>query len=1331
MKKNYSIGLDIGTNSVGWAVLADDYRLIRKKMRVQGNTDETKIKKNFWGVRLFDEGQTAENRRLKRTNRRRISRRRNRLIYLQEIFNEEINQLDGNFFQRLDESFIVKNDKIHSEHPIFGTLEEELNYHEKYKTIYHLRAHIANATEKVDLRLVYLAVAHIIKYRGNFLIEGKLDANNSDVNQLFDDFLVQYNAVFQQQNNEENSSSACRESNLELISQEKISRSQKADKILDDFPEEKSTGTLGQFIKLIVGNQGNFKKTFNAEDDLKLQFSKEEYDVMLEDILAIIGDEYADVFASAKKVYEAIELSKILDSTPSVGKSRLSSSMIKRYSEHREDLKDFKYFIKNSLPGEYKEIFHDISADGYAGYIDGKISEKEFYTYIEKKIKSLSGSEVFIIKIKQEDFLRKQRTYDNGVIPHQLHLSELTAILDSQETYYSCIKKNKDKIKQLLTFRIPYYIGPLGNGKSQFSWLTRKNMNPIRPWNFSESIDVGKSASQFIERMTNKDTYLPTENVLSKHSLIYEKFMVFNELTKVSYVNERGQTQNFSSEEKRKIYDDLFKQQRNVNELDLIKFLNNEYGIEVTEINGIESKFNSKLATYHDLVKQGVPRVFLDDSSNEEALEDIIRKMTVFEDRKMMQEQLSMYHSILPQAVIKKLERRHYTGWGRLSKQLITGLRDETSQKTILEYLINDDGFEKNINRNFMQLINDDNLTFKQQINKAQSMQESTDVNDVVDKLAGSPAIKKGILQSLKIVDELVAIMGYLPNNIVIEMARENQTTFQGKQNSQSRYKKLEKYIKELGSSILGDHPTNNKALQNEKLYLYYLQDGKDMYTGEALDISILSTYDVDHIIPQSFLTDNSIDNKVLTSSSENRGKSDNVPSEEIVYKMERFWNKLLDCKSISQRKYDNLTRILRGGLTEDVKACFIKRQLVETRQITKNVARILHERFSQTDENVNIITLKSSITSEFRKIFGIYKVREINDYHHANDAYLNGVVAITLLKVYPKLKPEFVYGDFPKYNSYTENKATAKKTFYSNIMKFFKEGKVVVDENGEIVWEPDTVSIIKSVLESKQMNIVKKTEVQKGGYYKETVQPKGNSAKLIPRKTKGMEWETTKYGGFDSPEVAYSLIVSSQKGKKCKKEFVKVTVMEQNKFEENNLSFLENKGYKSPTVIAKLSKYTLFELENGRRRLLASSDESQKGNQFVLPSYLQYLLYLSVRLEKLDEEDRAYLETHREQFGEMMQLIKQFADITILAEKNMTQILSLYEENKDCDIELLCSSFVNLLKFTSMGAPSDFTFFSKKIPRARYTSTKELLDATIIFQSITGLYETRWNVGE
>lgn len=82
MNKPYTIGLDIGTASVGYAVQYENYDLVKKKMKIKGNGTKKTIKKNFWGVRLFDAGDTAAGTRMKRTTRRRYTRRRNRIRYL-------------------------------------------------------------------------------------------------------------------------------------------------------------------------------------------------------------------------------------------------------------------------------------------------------------------------------------------------------------------------------------------------------------------------------------------------------------------------------------------------------------------------------------------------------------------------------------------------------------------------------------------------------------------------------------------------------------------------------------------------------------------------------------------------------------------------------------------------------------------------------------------------------------------------------------------------------------------------------------------------------------------------------------------------------------------------------------------------------------------------------------------------------------------------------------------------------------------------------------------------------------------------------------------------
>ena len=77
--KKYNIGLDIGTTSVGWAVVDNETNKVIRK----GN-------KKLWGVNLFEQANTAEARRMQRNTRRRYDRRRKRIKLLQNEFYNEI-----------------------------------------------------------------------------------------------------------------------------------------------------------------------------------------------------------------------------------------------------------------------------------------------------------------------------------------------------------------------------------------------------------------------------------------------------------------------------------------------------------------------------------------------------------------------------------------------------------------------------------------------------------------------------------------------------------------------------------------------------------------------------------------------------------------------------------------------------------------------------------------------------------------------------------------------------------------------------------------------------------------------------------------------------------------------------------------------------------------------------------------------------------------------------------------------------------------------------------------------------------------------------------------
>ena len=169
--KKYNIGLDIGTTSVGWAVVEEENQKIIRK----GN-------KALWGVRLFEEAMTAEKRRISRNTRRRYDRRRNRIQLLQEEFKEEINRVDDKFFQKLQESKYNESDITNKTIKLTPNEQEQIKqYNDKYKTIYHLRYKLMNNPEKENIKLIYLALHHIIKYRGNFQY-GNSYFNSNNIN---------------------------------------------------------------------------------------------------------------------------------------------------------------------------------------------------------------------------------------------------------------------------------------------------------------------------------------------------------------------------------------------------------------------------------------------------------------------------------------------------------------------------------------------------------------------------------------------------------------------------------------------------------------------------------------------------------------------------------------------------------------------------------------------------------------------------------------------------------------------------------------------------------------------------------------------------------------------------------------------------------------------------------------------------------------------------------------------------------------------------------------------------------------------------------------------
>ena len=140
--------LDIGTTSCGFAVTDENYNILRLKG------------KKAWGVRLFDEAQSAEERRLLRGNRRRLERKKLKISWLQQIFKTEIEKIDNNFLTRIKYSNLWQEDKllmnknINSKDSLFhdnidGHIYDDKSFYNEYPTTYHLRQELTKYPAKI------------------------------------------------------------------------------------------------------------------------------------------------------------------------------------------------------------------------------------------------------------------------------------------------------------------------------------------------------------------------------------------------------------------------------------------------------------------------------------------------------------------------------------------------------------------------------------------------------------------------------------------------------------------------------------------------------------------------------------------------------------------------------------------------------------------------------------------------------------------------------------------------------------------------------------------------------------------------------------------------------------------------------------------------------------------------------------------------------------------------------------------------------------------------------------------------------------------------------
>lgn len=1119
--KKYYLGLDIGTDSAGYAVTDVDYSLLKYRGEP------------MWGTTLFESANDCADRRMHRTSRRRIDRRQQRVSLLAELFAQEITKNDPRFFIRRRQSALFEEDSLYGVKIFAGEGVTDREYHEKYPTIHHLIVELMESEKPHDIRLIYLACGWLIAHRGHFLFEVPADKVGEllDFSLVYQEFLAYF---LEQQLDLPWSAEISAGKVLEVLQMEAgVKKKEEAFKnelfggkkipktTTEEFPFSREA-----IVKLLSGGVVKLSDLYTNDayaemESVALSMDDEEFVRIVSEL-----DEEGDLLYKLRKLRDCAQLISAMR-----GEHCVSAAKVAIYAQHSKDLKWLKYFVKTYCPEKYNEFFRDAVADNYVFYsrnvkscpeqekVKSTANKDAFCDFVKKRVKNIAvkpedqaAYDDMMLRLELRTFLPKQRDTDNRVIPQQLYRYELAEILRHARNYLPFLTVPDEdgftaekKILSIFDFKIPYFVGPLKENGGENTWLKRKQEGKILPWNFEDMVDLGISEQRFIKRMTNYCTYLPGEGVLPMNSLLYSRFIVLNELNNLKINDVK-----ISPAVKQAIFKDVYQNCQRVTPKRIKEYLI-QHGIMEKQdtLTGVDTEVKANLKPYHIF-----RRLLESGTLTEQEVEEIIEHAAYSEDKPRMRKWLKREYPKLEKSDLDYILRQNLKEFGRLSRKFLTEIYGAENGSdgeafNIIEALWN-------TNDNLMQLLSE-RYTYSEQIGQIRTDYYSENKKTLDERLNDmyiSNSVKRPIIRTLDIVKDVVKATGKAPDKIFVEMARGGTLDQKGKRTQTRKQQLLNLYkqvktqeARQLTAELESMGIMADNRLQSDRLFLYYLQMGKCAYTGNPIELTHLTdgTYNIEHIYPQCHVKDDSVlNNLVLVESKVNGSKSDAYPvPKEIRERMSGFWKDLKEKGLMTEEKHRRLTR--NTPFTPEERQGFINRQLVETRQSTKAVAALLKEAYPQTE----IVYVKAGLVSEFRQEFQLRKSRAVNDLHHAKDAYLNVVVG----NVY--------------HERFTKKWFCLDSAYNIQVKKIFEKEQ----RHGEFCyWHGEAdIARIKKIVSKDAVHLTRYAFCRKGGFFDQ--QPVKKAPGLIPLK-KGLP--TEKYGGYNKPTASFFVLARFEvKGKR------------------------------------------------------------------------------------------------------------------------------------------------------------------------------------------------------
>lgn len=1317
------IGLKVDTTHVGWCV-TDGMDIVKKK-------------KQLIGVSLFNEATTNEDRRGFRSGRRMNERKHERITFLTEVMEEELNKKDAEFISRLKESGLMEEDRTVAGN-IFRDKREEQEYYKKYPTIYHLRSHMLHEGDD-DIRLLYMSLLHMFKHRGNFLLKDVNAKNAVSFEKTYKELRVAVNDLLTLPKDSEMIGE------LEKIIRSKENNRVKLEQIMELLGFTKKDKVYTTLFQLVLGMKGDLKNLFPAqlewcEEDTKVCFSGcDDFETLKAPYELYIEIEQMQMLDSIKALFDWSRLDFILK-----GEKCIADAMAKSYDKHCKDLAKlkeiYKYYSKvtgdNSL---YKDMFQTNSfEDGkeinnYSSYI-GKsrdlkkkrqvtCSREEFFTYTEKQLKQMlevMGESKEHEKIREKiseclidmdilAFLPKQKSKDNTFIPNVILAEEMNEILKKAAIKHPFLLKTeknsglaiKDAILAMFTFQIPYWMGPV-NGDIKYAWAVRKEEGRVYPWNVEDKIDIVKTRRQFMDRIIGDCSLLFYEKVLPDNSFFVRKLQCLDELNKVRIDGEKLPVQ-----AKQLIFDELFCKFEKVTQKGVVSLLEAAGFLEPAaeyEFTGfVKKKLTQNMAPY---VKAMATYPQLD----VETYEKIAECITVCKQDKSLLKMALRSEITLDEKIVDSLINViRDSGWSEYSQKSITvvlgsGEADKT-ERSIVDQLYETQSSMAELlgsSYNYVERFNE--------INKKTSKSIKDMLNDI-----SNPKIRRSFQQMVNVAKDLRNYLKTEPEYIYLNVYVPADGT---RVRTENRKAELTRLLKNAGEKELLKQLKTEKTLSMRK-YLYYLQKGRCLYSGEVIPYEEVekanSRFNIEHILPQSKVYDRTANNNLcLVKKSLNEDKGNVYPiDEEIQKEMMPVWNALCEEGFLTVKKYEALTSV--NGIPVERKLESIDRLLVEHRKTAFKAAVLLNRIFP----NAKVVFVSDTVLRDFKKKFEYEYDERVNELGAAKDAYFTTVCGNVWYGIFGLSPKKYIM----------ENKDYSLNVFNYD------------SENWKASGEESQKKVASTIRDAYIMQSVMAFSKESGSLYKMSLLSSDYMAKCKTSVSgrKGNFADARKYGGYNTLTVSHFCIVKS--GDMIRLESVPLIMLDKLKTQEDYIEYFESKGMKDVEIIKKrvLKKAVIF--INGFKYYLSTVNDTSmvldSGVPFILSEQDEKYFYMVQRFnqqakngnvhksmyEILNEQKNSlffehFLEKYQNVYGNRVNL---GLDKLVEAKKNVFDSLSLEKQ---------CQALENLFGLVYRKRPlADLKIIGLSANTGKIAVSRNLSNFEsfiIVEESATGLYRKK-----